>query len=70
MLQEPELNEEQVDLWDRFCEASGYGSDEVLSVSYHTRTFLTKNGGKYRMLDDGIEWIEGPPAEAEDRMEF
>jgi len=71
LLQEPRLNEGQEELRRQFLEATGYGSGDVLSLSYETRTFLTRNGGTYRVSEDGnIDHISGPPVGVEDRLEI
>lgn len=71
LLQEPELSDEQVELKRMFFEATGYGSSDLLSLSFSSRTFLTKNGGKYRVDQDGsITHLAGPPADVEDRWDI
>ena len=68
LLAEPETTEDQKTIREDFLEATGYGSDDLLSLSYATKTFLTRNGGKYKVADDGtIEHLAGPPPEVEDR---
>ena len=69
LLVNPETTDEQSLLREEFLEATGYGSDDLLSLSYSTRTFLTRNGGKYRVGEDGkIEHLSGPPPDVEDRF--
>lgn len=70
LLTNVEITDDQRSLREEFLEATGYGSDDLLSLSYNTRTFLTRNGGKYKVLDDGsIDHLSGPPPEVEDRFE-
>jgi len=68
LLVDVEVTSDQKTLRAEFLEATGYGSDDLLSLSYHTRTFLMRNGGKYKVLNDGtIEHLDGPPPDVEDR---
>lgn len=69
LLKEVTPSESQGELRRLFFEATGYGSSDLLSLNYSTRTFLTSNGGKYRVDEDGsISRIAGPSAEVEDRL--
>lgn len=69
LLKEPSLSETQAELRSQFFEATGYSSDDLLSLSFSSRTFLTRNGGKYQVREDGsIEHLAGPPPDVEDRF--
>ena len=69
LLVDAEVTTEQAALRDDFLEATGYGSDDLLSLNYSTREFLTRNGGLYRVEEDGqIEHLGGPPPDVEDRF--
>jgi len=71
LLQTPDLNEEHESLKSAFLELTGYGSHDLLSLNYDTHTFLTVNGGLYRVNDDGtVEHLDGPPPDVEDRFEL
>jgi len=71
LLKEMDLSEEQEKLKAEFFDATGYGSSDLLSLSYITKTFLTRNGGKYQLNDDGsFKRLAGPPLDVEDRWEF
>lgn len=67
LLQEPNLTIEQEDLKQTFFEETGYGSDDLLSMNYGTRIFLTRNGGKYRVDGRAIAHLAGPPPDVADR---
>jgi 3-oxoacyl-ACP reductase-like protein len=52
-------------LLTRFCEASGYKESDVVDSSEERRTFVTKNGGKYRFSKSGdVVWLSGPSTSA------
>jgi len=68
--QELELNESQRVLRHQFFEATGYGSNDILSLNYETHIFLTFNGGKYQLVDGEVKYLAGPPVDVEDRMEL
>lgn len=51
-----------------FFRQSGYGPGELLSLSYVTNTFLTRNGGKYQMINGKIRHLAGPSPDASERM--
>lgn len=70
LLKEPELNKLQNGLRRRFLRATGYGWSDVLSLNYTTGIFLTRNGGKYQVLNDRVEHLAGPAVDTEDRMEI
>ena len=73
LLQErgPELKDDQADLRRQFLDATGYGSSDILSLNYSTRTFLTRNGGCYQVEEDGsITHLYGPAASVDDRFEL
>lgn len=71
LLEGPRLNEEQNTLLADFFEATGYSDSDLLSLNYQTRTFLTRNGGKYKVKEDGdIDHLDGPPPAVEDRFGF
>lgn len=69
LLREDSLSNEQILLRRQFCEATGYGPSEILSLSFSTKIFLTKNGGKYQVRGDGsIQYLAGPPADPDERI--
>jgi hypothetical protein len=70
LLQEPKLNESQMALRHQFLERTGYGSSDILSLNYGTGIFLMLNGGKYRVIENDVEYIAGPPVDMEDRLEL
>lgn len=71
LLQEPELKDSQAILRRQFLDATGYGSSDILSLNYSTRTFLTRNGGCYRVEEDGVvTHLAGPAVDVDDRMEL
>lgn len=70
LLKEPELNKIQNALRRRFLRATGYGWSDVLSLNYTTGIFLTRNGGKYQVVDDQVNYLAGPAIDPEDRMEI
>lgn len=68
LLQEPNLTTEQEELKQTFFEETGYGVDDLLSLNFSTRVFLTRNGGKYRVHEDqSISHLSGPPPDVADR---
>lgn len=68
LLKEPSRDRIQDELHNLFFEATGYSTSDLLSMNYSTRTFLMRNGGKYRVDQDGqIEHLAGPAASVEDR---
>jgi hypothetical protein len=69
LLQDPQLNEEQIELRSQFFSATGYGPSDLLSLNYETKEFLTRNGGHYRLVD-GIQHLSGPSPYLEDRWDF
>lgn len=69
LLVEPTLSKDQERLKAEFFEATGYGSSDLLSLNYSTRTFLTTNGGKYQVGSNGsVIRLAGPPVDVEDRF--
>lgn len=70
LLQEPKLNESQRAIVHRFLEETGYGFSDLLSLNYGSQTFLTRNGGKYRIVDGKVEHLSGPSTQVEDRFEL
>lgn len=69
LLREPQLSDEQSRLRHIFFEESGYGPSDLLSLNYDTRTFMTRNGGIYRVTEDGsIDHISGPSLDLFDRL--
>jgi len=69
LLTEIVVSKEHLPLRRKFLEATGYGSDDLLSLNYITKIFLTRNGGEYRVRDDdSIEHLGGPPPDVEDRI--
>lgn len=71
LLVDPEVTPEQAHLRSVFFEQTGYGPSDLLSLNYSTRTFLTANGGKYKVLEDGkIDWLAGPSALVEERDQW
>lgn len=70
LLDEPQVNEDQQAIRSRFCEVTGYGRSDILSLNYATGMFLTFNGGKYQLVGDEVKYISGPPVDMEDRMEI
>jgi hypothetical protein len=70
LLQDMPLTDEQSNVRSQFFEATGYGPSDILSLNYSTREFLTKNGGHYRIVPDGIVHLAGPPPAVEDRWDF
>jgi hypothetical protein len=68
LLEDPRLTREQTDLRTQFFEETGYGPSDVLSCSYTTRIFLTRNGGQYRVEADGsIYHLAGPNPDPTER---
>jgi len=68
LLQEPNLTTEQKELKQTFFEETGYGLDDLLSLNFTTRVFLTRNGGKYRVDEDrSIAHLAGPAPDVSDR---
>lgn len=51
-----------------FLRLTGYGPSDILSLSYETNTFLTRNGGKYQLRDHKIVKLAGPNASPDERM--
>jgi hypothetical protein len=70
MLAEPVLTLEQTTLRSRFFDQSGYGPSDLLSLNYSTGIFLTRNGGKYRVSGDALEWLAGPSPSVEERDQW
>lgn len=71
LLTEPALTTEQAHLRSAFFKESGYGPSDLLSLNYDTRTFLTRNGGKYRVEASGsVTHLAGPPLEVEERDQW
>jgi hypothetical protein len=71
LLQEPDLTEPQNRLRRQFLDATGYGSSDILSLNYSTRTFLTRNGGCYKVEEDGtVTHLAGPAVDVDDRFEL
>lgn len=70
LLTEPELTTEQAQLRSAFLEETGYGPSDLLSANYDTQTFLTMNGGKYRIVGSSIKHLAGPPPLVEDRDQW
>lgn len=63
------LTEQQKFMKHIFFEKTGYGEYDLLSVNFTTRTFLTKNGGTYRLDEhQEVQWIKGPAVLLEDRL--
>jgi hypothetical protein len=61
--------EEQSRLVHDFLERTAYGPSEILSLHYDDRIFLMRNGGVYRMDEDGrIVDIKGPPSDPNERL--
>jgi hypothetical protein len=56
-------------LISQFLSRTGYGESEILALNFNTRSFYTRNGGRYRVEDSGsVTWISGPPVDPEDRL--
>lgn len=69
LLKEAIWSEDQAEMISRFLEVTGYGRDDLLSLSFFTKEFLTRNGGRYRLMDDGaIKHLSGPSVDVEDRL--
>jgi hypothetical protein len=69
LLESPVLDRPQRTLRQQFFDATGYGPADILSLNYSTRTFLTRNGGKYVVNSDGtIDHLDGPSPDAGDRF--
>ena len=67
LLEEPKLTGEQKLLMRTFLEATGYGSDDLLSYNFKTQVFLTRNGGKYQVAGQAIKHLAGPAPDVSDR---
>lgn len=52
----------------KFLEFTGYSQNDILSLSFETNVVLTRNGGKYRVENDGIKHIAGPSPDPEERI--
>ena len=51
-----------------FLKLTGYGPSDILSLSYSTGIFLTRNGGKYRLEDNRIIHMAGPDPDPSQRL--
>lgn len=59
---------EQRQLLFQFLRLTGYGPDDILSLSYQTNIFLTRNGGKYQLSKGRIKQLAGPNWDPSERM--
>lgn len=62
------INSRQREALMTFLRLTGYGPDDLLSLSYETNTFLTRGGGKYRLKDNRVIHLAGPSPDPEERM--
>lgn len=52
-----------------FLDGTRYSSSDILSISYFTRTVLTRNGGRYRLTAKGkVIRLDGPSANPSERI--
>ena len=51
-----------------FLRLTEYTASDILSLSYETNTFLTRNGGKYCLKGNKIIHLSGPSADSDDRL--
>ena len=51
-----------------FLQLTGYGPSDILSLSYQTNTFMTRNGGKYQLSNHKIKHLAGPNWNPDERM--
>lgn len=64
-----ELPADRRELLSQFFERTSYGNFDLLSFSSSARLFLTRNGGRYHMTEDGeIEHLSGPSPDPSERI--
>jgi len=51
-----------------FLQLTSYGPSDILSLSYYTRTFLTRNGGRYRLEENRVIHLAGPDPDPSERL--
>lgn len=68
LVERPITTPEQQQLLYKFLNLTGYGPDDILSLSYETNIFLTRNGGKYKVSKRGIVHLDGPNWDPTERM--
>jgi len=52
-----------------FFKSTGYGEHDLLVFNPDIRTFMTRNGGVYKISSLGkVEWIKGPSYQADERI--
>jgi hypothetical protein len=62
------VTSEQRRLLMEFLRLTGYGPSDILSLSYETNIFLTRNGGKYKLINHKIKHLSGPNWDPDERM--
>jgi hypothetical protein len=52
-----------------FLSITGYGPSELLSANAESRTFMTRNGGRYQLSEDlkRVKRLAGPSWRVEER---
>jgi len=55
-------------LLQEFLERTGYGPADILSLSFETHTFLTRNGGKYELNNHHIKHLACPDPSPNSRL--
>ena len=69
ILRPDEIKSDSDGMRSHFLEKSGYSRNDLLAWNYATRRFMTKNGGRYELDDDGeIIHIAGPSSDPEERL--
>lgn len=65
----PPLREDRKAFLAVFLEKTQYGPSNILSYSTYTGEVLTRNGGKYRLVeDDKLEHLAGPSPDPSERI--
>lgn len=63
-----EINEVVEKFLHPFLRATGYGRHDILAFNFQTGLISTRNGGIYKLIEDKVKWVKGPPVYAEERI--
>lgn len=62
------MSEDRRRLMSIFFRLTDYGPSDILAFSSATGTFLTRNGGKYRIVEGHLDHLAGPSPDPSERV--